>query len=731
MTKLVRKILISIVILLGLYSAIGFFLVPYIATRQIQDIVQEKFSVKPKIGKISFNPFSFYAVIENFELPGKNPANEKNRLEFEKFAIQFVIHPLFKKEIRFKTVELKAAHGQFIIYKDGATNWAMKETPEEKKEEKKKAEGKPWTLTLQSLDVNKSSLDFWDHTHPKPLELPLGPLSLKAANISTSLGSQTALKSLSISIGEKGHINLGGQVTMEPLQAQVSLDIAEAPMVFLTAYLSDRTTLSLKDGTTDLKGELKYAKGNLNFEGSSEVHNLSIIDESEKPVVTWQKVSLKDIDFNTKPMQINASEMDVVGLDTKVILHKDGTLNFRAFLKPEKAADSQKVEQNAVAQKAKSKPDSAMASDEMTYKISKLALEKCALDYADEQIRPHFAAHVHNLSGVIGPISNKRNEKINVKLDGQVEAFGKFAGQGYFIPSKQPALDLKMNFHNIEMTTFTPYSGHFAGYEISKGKLFIDFHYTMVNYRIKGDNDILLDQFTLGNKVDSDVAVHLPLKLALALMKDRKGQIKFKLPVEGDAKNPSFSWSNLIWTAVKNLLVKVVTAPFDFIAGLFGGKDLQNIYFQPGSNDPLAGETDKVEKIAKALEERPNLAMEISGQYQDQDVEALQKKEMEAQLAPLMQKYKGDHEKSLRKLADTQLKGENIKDLSVADLEKKLEESYRISENHLKALALSRGNAVMTLLGEKHADTQRIYLLSGRKSEDGKQPQVQLTLKEK
>jgi hypothetical protein len=54
-----------------------------------------------------------------------------------------------------------------------------------------------------------------------------------------------------------------------------------------------------------------------------------------------------------------------------------------------------------------------------------------------------------------------------------VEEQGKFISKGFYYQNKNPMdLNLGVKFSNIEMTTFTPYSGYFAGYEIKKGKLF-------------------------------------------------------------------------------------------------------------------------------------------------------------------------------------------------------------------------------------------------------------------
>ncbi|WII73924.1 DUF748 domain-containing protein [Bdellovibrio sp. 22V] len=736
MTALTKKIIYSCVGILVAYSLLGFFLVPFIIEKQIAKQVQSKLGVEPRIGDLSFNPYTFELTLSDFKIPAKQTgADIRDRLLLKKFYVNLTVYPLLKKEIRLRGVELDSAEGQFIVFKDGSINWALAPAPEP--EEPEPEGNTEWILTLQNVKIANSTLDVRDYTHEIPLALPLGPLSLTATNISTSLGSQTSLKSLSIAVGEKGHLNISGSLKMKPLSAHVDLEVKSFPMDFLTAYLSDRTLLSLRTGAFDLDGKIKYEQGALSFDGNSTVHDFSLLQQNvEKPVLSWQTLGLRTISAATKPMKLSINEVRLDKFKTAIILRKDGTLNYRSFLKNPAAPTAA----NAISATTAQEPDKK--STAFSYLISKVVFTDGVIDFADQQIRPNFAAKVHGFSGTLGPLSEDLTQKIKTDLSGKVEAFGKFKGDGYLIPgTKKPSLDFKANFHNIELTTFTPYAGRFAGYEINQGKMFLDINYTLVNNRIRGQNRVMLDQFTLGDKVKSENSTNWPVKLGLALMKDRKGQIKFQLPVEGDVNSPSFSLGNLVWTALKNMVINIVAAPFDFIASLVGGgKDLQFILFEPGTPILLKTEEEKIQKVAQALQERPQLAVEIQGKYEQQDIEALQQIEINKMLDK-----KGDRSKAIRSLAKDLLPKEELKtfykDYAAAHgedesglasaLEKKLLATVVIPEDQLKALALSRGNVVMSLLAKNNINTERAYLLAGSKGDTEKPPQVTLSLKER
>ena len=89
--------------------------------------------------------------------------------------------------------------------------------------------------------------------------------------------------------------------------------------------------------------------------------------------------------------------------------------------------------------------------------------------------------------------------------------------------------------------------------------------------QLTASNKIVLRQLAFGDKVEGSEA-SLPVKLATALLADRNGVINVDLPVSGSINDPEFSLGGLIWKAIGNLIVKVVSAPFNLIASAFGGE---------------------------------------------------------------------------------------------------------------------------------------------------------------
>src|SRR5262249_25228305 len=114
----------------------------------------------------------------------------------------------------------------------------------------------------------------------------------------------------------------------------------------------------------------------------------------------------------------------------------------------------------------------------------------------------------------------------------------------------------------------------------------------------------------------SPEATHLPVGLAIAIMKDGDGKINLDVPVEGDVDDPKFRLGKVIWDFIMNLLKKVALAPFALLGGLFGGGNtdqLSHIDFVAGTSAGPEAQVQSLTNLAEALTKRPALKLEIRG----------------------------------------------------------------------------------------------------------------------
>jgi hypothetical protein len=183
----------------------------------------------------------------------------------------------------------------------------------------------------------------------------------------------------------------------------------------------------------------------------------------------------------------------------------------------------------------------ASSAEPMPTRIGSILIQDGTADFADHSIQPNFAAQMQGLNGHVVGLSSDPHSRAEVTLNGSVDRYAPVTVSGQVnLLSATAFTDLAIAFRNMELTTFNPYSGKFAGYSITQGKLTTELHYHVENRKLEAQHHIVLDQLEFGAATESKQAVPLPVKLAAALLKDRNGVIDINLPVTGSLDDPNF-----------------------------------------------------------------------------------------------------------------------------------------------------------------------------------------------
>ena len=339
-----------------------------------------------------------------------------------------------------------------------------------------------------------------------------------------------------------------------------------------------------------------------------------------------------------------------------------------------------------------------------------------------------------------------------MKLDGKVDKYAPVdIGGEVNLLSAAVFTDLSMNFRNMELTTFNPYSGKFAGYNISKGKLSTELKYLVQDRKLDASHHIVIDNLEFGDKTDSKDAAPIPLKLAVALLKDRQGIIDLNLPVSGTLDDPKFRLGPIIWKAVLNLLTKVVTAPFAALGALIGGgEEMQFVDFDAGKAELPVTQTEKLNKLAKALVERPQLKLSVPlTVVTRQDSEAIARAALNEKLPPntsaeppkddaakrqriavLEKVYKEVAKSAPAYPPETQTEKGIDLDARLNFLDQSLLDRFKPDDAALTALAQQRARSVQdTLLANTELSPERVFITAERSEGKTQSKQVRMELK--
>ena len=404
-----------------------------------------------------------------------------------------------------------------------------------------------------------------------------------------------------------GEFQTQGQFTPTTKLLAADLTFKSLVLKSLQPFLAPYTPFQIASGTVSGQGRISPGVGRstgLRYVGSVKVAGVVLKEPDGDVFAQWKDASAEKIILGLDPIAVRIPELIWVEPSAKFAIEADRSFSAAGLKIQKKEIDNEKV----------SNPSPVV------FNVQRLRIQQGQLDFTDRSLNPQFKTKLFALNGVINGLSNKKDTRSQIALDGRVNEFGLARIRGNMdLFNLGNNTQINAQLKNLDLPSASPYAIKFAGYAITDGKMTLDLQYKVRSNQIEGNNKITIDALTLGQRVDSLTALKIPLELAIALLKDDAGRIELGLPVTGNMNDPQFSFDSLIWKALGNALTKIVSAPFRAIASLFGkGSDantLDAIGFDPGSETLLAPEQEKLLQIARMLSQRQQLKITVPEHY--------------------------------------------------------------------------------------------------------------------
>ena len=640
---------------------------------------------------------------------------------------------------------------------------AKREVP--KAAEPAKTEKKtPLKLRIDEVAVEAAKLSFRDEVPAQTADIRVAPLDLRVANLSTGKGA-TGTVDLRLTVDRQGTVAVAGPFGVEPLRADLALDVKQLAIRTFQPYFADKIRIHVAGGALSVAGNVKLSRERdrelrVTYAGKIYVSNLATLDQTHaNRFVNWKQLYFEGVRAGVNPLFADIRGISLADYYARIIINPDGTLNLTNILAGEKkgaAAGAPAEQKPAPAPPAKKAP--AKAAPDI--KIGKVTLQGGTIDFSDRYIQPNYSVKMLRMAGSVTGLSTDQASRAAVDLKGNLGLGSPVEIEGKINPLiKDPFVDMKLHFRDIELSPMTPYSGKYIGHPIEKGKLTFDVAYRIDQRKLDAQNKVFFDQLTFGDRVESPTAIKVPVTLAVALLKDRKGEIHLDIPVSGSLDDPKFRVWPIVWQVIVNLITKAATAPFALLSSLMGGgEELSFLEFDAGSAGITETGQAKLKSLTKALYDRPGLRMDIEGYVDvEQDREGLKKAELNRKLrvqklndligrgqAATLRDIRidsGEYEKylALAYRAETFPKPRTAvgvpKGLPPAEMEKLILTNIPVGDGDLKALAARRAaNVKDALLGSGEISPERIFIveprsLAPRKQEKQKDSRVDFKLK--
>ncbi len=644
-----------------------------------------------------------------------------------------------------------------------------------------------WAVAINEVLLEGGAMSFTDQAGSKPVAFEVTAAQARLGGLvlddRPSARAQAAkpmplTASLKLATGrfEPGKLDFKGSLGLAPLQARGQLDASRLPVQAFEPYFGEALNIELLRADASFKGQVAYRQtpAGPQAEVAGDVALEEFKANSLAPgedLLAWKTLNVRGLKVALEPAQatrVDVKETVLSDFFARVIVMPDGRINLQDLLKPAAPESAQaaavpvpdEVAIKTIASgarpsrlnapkdlRAEALAPPAPASPPPIVSFGPISLMNGKVQFSDRFIKPNYSADLSELTGRLSAFSSVSAPgadgsvgapaMADLELRGKAEGTASLEILGKLNPLAKPlALDITGKVRDLELPPLSPYAIKYAGYGIERGKLSVDVNYVVLpNGQLTARNKLVLNQLSFGDKAAGATA-SLPVKLAVALLADRNGVIDLDLPISGSLNDPQFSLGPIIVKVILNVITKAITAPFSLLAHALGGggEELGMVGFPAGSAQLSAQAKAGLDKVARALAERPALRLTVVGtssieaeregfkrERLDELVRAEKRRQLvkdgeTAEKAAAVNVNPADYPallKEVYKRADIP-KPRNLiglaRDQPLADMEKLLLASIKVSDDALRELAVQRGVAVRDYLVSRDLPSGRLFL---------------------
>ena len=564
--------------------------------------------------------------------------------------------------------------------------------------------GSGGSFRLGSVTVNGGEVIVDDASQNQPITTKLSAIQFQLDAARDGQRPVTA----QATVGASGHLEAHGKIDLDSGTADLAVQASRVAITDYNAYLEPHLNLRIDSAFVSTAGQFERSQDGWHYAGEAALDDVRTHDLArQRDFLGLRHLQVDGVDARGPETSIHVRSMTADTPYAEVRIDADGKINLSSLL----------LDGNGSA-----------TSNSATVSIDTLRLANGRLYFSDESQRPTFTAGIADLAGQVDGLSSDPSTRARLTFDGHVDRYAPVSieGDANFLGSPVSA-DVHMRFENLELTGLSPYSGRFAGYQIRKGKGTADLTYHIADNRVNASHHIRLKQFELGDRVEGQGDFGIPLRLVVALLKDKDGNIDLDVPLTGSFSDPDFHLGQMARKVVGNLFRKVASAPFAFLGALFGaGEEISLIDFSSGSADLSAIARERIQTLARAMQAKPQINIEIPICVAQADASAMAEQRYLSSLMTRARERLGDADDATlkRRLEESPedrravllalLGIQGTTDTDTAQLEVRARQLTTPNTDDLEQLARSRAESIQsTLIEGTGVDPSRVFLVRG------------------
>ncbi|MDD2368661.1 MAG: DUF748 domain-containing protein [Sulfuricurvum sp.] len=391
----------------AIYSAAGFFGVPYL----LKNVVPQKVDEATQGGKLSiesasFNPFTFHLKLK--KLSFKTPQNS-DFFALKAFSIN--LDPtdyLWRGGVVVKDIRLSEPKITIRRAQNGDFNfkWLTELGGDDNKTQEKPSE--PLALIIKHFALDEGTLDYNDYSDGKAYSVGLGPIGFNLDNIDLRhLSKANGKIRIYATINEGGFLELKSKVnSLSPLTLDGSVAFDSGKLYTPWRYFKEKFPIEVADGTASFGFDYRFNSNDINATELSNLHfemdKLRVIPKGEdRNLLTL--ASLKVTHGNVQPLRkiFNAESLSVGGINLAAQRSHEGKIDWIEYVDQIQKAFPEDENETKVP---------------WHFALGSVNVENVGLQWNDLAPREPYTASVNNFSLHTGALSSDENTPLTLSL---------------------------------------------------------------------------------------------------------------------------------------------------------------------------------------------------------------------------------------------------------------------------------------------------------------------------
>jgi hypothetical protein len=612
-TKLKKRLLIAGIILILVPTIIIVFISP------ITKYLVEKYSVKYTGRKIKMdwayvNPFTGYVHFSNFKV--YEAVGDSIFFSSEGISVDFALRKILSKTYEITRLVLDKPKGTIILsnrvlnFNDLILRFAANPADSVKP---------PLHFNILNVKINDGT--FYFRSILSKVNYFVKDVNLESSgkywNIDTVVGKISFLSGIGT-----GDVAVNFTINLNTLDYRYSVIVHKLSLEIIAQYLKDITSYGTFSANLDA-----------NIKATGNFKNEENLDETGR-------LQINDFHFGKTPQEDYLSfdkfvlVMNEVNPD-KHIYHLDSVVLIHPYFKYEEydkldnietmfgenganvvAVDADKKRFNLIIELGHYLINVSKNFFESVYKINTLALNRGNILFNDYSKSEEFSIAADPLYIAADSVHQDKG-RIQMSLKTGIKPYGNATINASVNPRDSEDFNVDFHIAKIPITIFNPYLISYTSFPMDKGTIDFNGSWKVRDGVIQSQNHLLIIDPSISKRIKNKNDRWIPMWLVMYLISDRGNVIDYEIPVTGNLKNPKFHLHDVLFSTLRNIIVKPVTTPYRIEVNNQENDIEKSLTLNWGirQSNMQSNEENFTKKLAKFLVENPGTSIVITPQH--------------------------------------------------------------------------------------------------------------------